>query len=85
MTTEYLRSLMADQNELCALSGLPFERSGVSGVKHARSPSLDRIEPSMGYVIGNVRFLCDGLNSAKSTGTDEQLIALCRAVVEKNT
>lgn len=85
LTTEYLRNVMAEQNESCFLSGLPFERSGTPGVKHARSPSLDRIKPELGYTMGNVRFLCDGLNSAKSTGTDDQLLEMCRAVVEKNS
>ena len=56
--------------ELCPLLGLPFpsgeERNGVT------SPSLDRIDPSKGYVPGNVWIVGRRANMVKNDGTAEE-------------
>lgn len=72
--------LIEKSGQRCALSGLPFRNGGLNPY----SPSLDRIKPELGYVPGNVRVILHGLNSLKSTGTDEDVVAICRAVVEKH-
>lgn len=46
------------------------------------SPSLDRKDPNKGYTEENTRLILNGLNALKSTGTDEELIEICRAVME---
>jgi hypothetical protein len=38
---------------------------GMNGLNW-NSPSLDRIDPTKGYVKGNVRLVCNSYNSAKS-------------------
>lgn len=45
----------------------------VSGQRSATSPSLDRIEPTLGYVVGNVRVISDRANRIKG---DRGLAAL---------
>ena len=45
----------------CALTGVPFD---FSAGRTWRSPSIDRIVPELGYVHGNVRVVCWGVNSA---------------------
>lgn len=45
----------------CELTGLPFN---LSGGRTWDGPSLDRIVPADGYVIGNVRVVCYAVNSA---------------------
>lgn len=45
----------------CELSG---ERLDLSPGRKPNSPSLDRIEPTLGYVPGNVRIICHALNTA---------------------
>lgn len=77
-----VKKLVDDSAGMCALSGLPFQRG--EGHSTTWSPSLDRIKPELGYVSGNVRLILHGLNALKSTGTDEDLMAVCRAVVERN-
>ena len=84
LTFEDARKLVEDSGGKCALSGIPFERPPKPGCKGPMSPSLDRIKPELGYVNGNVRVILDCLNSAKGSGTDEQLFQVCRAVVERN-
>lgn len=46
------------------------------------SPSLDRIDPSRGYVKDNVQVVTWWYNSAKQRLTDHELEQLCRRVVE---
>jgi len=43
-------------------------------------PSLDRIDPGLGYLRANVRFVCVIANLAKAGFTDDELIAFCRQV-----
>lgn len=74
--------LRARQRNKCVLSGLEFEKSE-TGVARMLSPSLDRIEPSKGYVAGNIRFILHALNAMKGSGTDVELIVICRAVLER--
>lgn len=85
MDSGHVMRVLESQGGVCALSGLPFRKTDVKGQKSAYSPSLDRIKPELGYVEGNVRVILDGLNSLKAHGTDEDLTAICRAVVEKNS
>jgi hypothetical protein len=52
-----------------------------SGASSDRSPSLDRYDPALGYVPGNVMVLCRGCNRRKQNHTGEQLIQLGQAVI----
>jgi len=77
-------SLGADVAELqrridkgfCELTGLPFD---LDGVRCWASPSLDRIEPKLGYVLSNVRIVCWGMNLALSNWGEETLLMMVRA------
>ncbi|MGX7953085.1 hypothetical protein ACWPM1_11040 [Tsuneonella sp. HG249] len=54
----------------CPALGIPL----VIGQKRSgHSPSLDRIEPTKGYVQGNVRVISDKANKLKGTRNAEQL------------
>jgi hypothetical protein len=44
----------------CQISGVTLT---LSGPRAATSPSLDRIDPTKGYVPGNVRVVCHALNA----------------------
>jgi hypothetical protein len=45
------------------------------------SPSLDRYDPALGYVPGNIMVICRGCNRRKQNHTGEQLIAFGQAIV----
>ena len=65
ITKEYLRDVFKMQDGRCALSGLSMTFIRMGGRKHPRtlkSASLDRIDNSKGYVVGNVQFVCLGIN-----------------------
>ena len=52
-----------------------------SGASSDESPSIDRYDPVLGYVPGNVMVICRGCNRRKQNHTGEQLIQLGRAVI----
>lgn len=65
---DYLTQVWYSQQGRCAVSGVAMQtESGTRENKNPYRASLDRIDNSQGYVIGNVRFVCHWVNNAKST------------------
>lgn len=56
--------------EVCPILGVRLERRG-SGT----SPSLDRINPELGYIKGNVWVISNKANMMKSNASREELLA----------
>lgn len=73
-----LREIVARCNGCCEVTGRPLEDSGPF------RPSLDRIEPKLGYVPGNVRIVCLVTNTAMlhygEAAFAEIAIAYCRRI-----
>ena len=46
--------------------------------------SIDRIRPELGYIESNCRLILMGLNTFKSTGDDQTVLAVAKALVEHN-
>ena len=73
LTREYLESIATDE---CPIFKIPFEwgRSGLGkGIKKENCPSLDRILPHKGYVIGNVAFISHRANRIKDNASMEEM------------
>lgn len=69
ITKQYLMSIAGEE---CPVFHTPFEwgRSGLGvGKQKPNGPQLDRIEPELGYVEGNVAFLSQKANRMKDSGT----------------
>lgn len=60
----------------CPVLGIPLRFA--ESVFDGNSPSLDRVNPSLGYVLGNVRIISDAANRAKRNSTPETLEAIAR-------
>lgn len=77
LTAKYLSSVFEQQKGLCALTYLPLVlpvgTRGFVDKGQFNAASLDRIDSSKGYVVGNVQFLCVGVNYMKNNWTDEYL------------
>ena len=58
--------------EYCPLLGIPLVVGAGRGKNGPSSPSLDRIEPSKGYVKGNVWVISDRANSIKRDALYEE-------------
>lgn len=85
LTIEYLKILWETQGGKCPLSGheliLPKDSDGWTEY-NPYNASLDRINNSVGYIEGNVRFISIMANLARQTFTDEQLINFCKSVAK---
>lgn len=64
---DYLKSIW---NDVCPILGIPLIVS--KGKQNDNSPSVDRIDPSKGYVPGNVVVISSRANTIKSYGTLEE-------------
>lgn len=84
----YLLQVYEEQGGICALSGKPFDvRSRIAGREYA-SPwgiSIDKIDPSIGYLKGNVRLICTMANVAKGRWSDTELLEFCQSVMENKS
>lgn len=67
--------------EVCPVFHWPLEIG--AGTSHDRSPSLDRIEPTKGYVKNNVWVISHLANRIKNNATLEQLEAVAAALRTK--
>lgn len=80
LTMEYCWQLYLNQDKKCALSGLPIAMH-VKGERYGEA-SLDRIDSSKGYLIGNVQWVHKRINRIKMDMTDEEFIFLCHSVYQ---
>lgn len=69
--------------ELCPLLGLPLDFSKRGKGPAPNSPTIDRIDPSIGYVPGNVWVISHKANTIKSNATLHQLEVLVTNLITK--
>ena len=83
LTVEFLKELWEKQSGICPFTGwkliLPKDSEAFTA-KNIANASIDRIDNSIGYMQGNVRFISVMANLARQTFTDDQLINFCKAV-----
>ena len=77
---EHLLLLWKNQNGLCAYSKLPLTIEA----NQQNIVSLDRIDSSKGYVVGNVQLVCRAINEMKMDRTENMFIYLCSLVSQNN-
>jgi deoxycytidylate deaminase len=82
VSPEYLWDLFIKQNKICVLSGLPLQftphRAATSTRRDFTNASLDRIDSSVGYIEGNVRWVHKALNIMRMSLTDKDFLEYCR-------
>ena len=84
ITLEYLKELWEKQNGLCPFTGwnplLPRSSSYSNDPNSMYRASIDRIDNSKGYVVGNIRFVSVIANYCRNTFTDDQVKLFCESV-----
>lgn len=85
LTLEYLKELWEQQKGICPYTGLKLQLATYT--KNHNNPiytaSLDRIDSSKGYEIGNVQFISTAINYMKHTMSHEDTINLCKIIAQK--
>ena len=85
LTLDAVLDMYERQQGKCAISDMKFS---AEPAKHGRAnpfrPSIDRIDNTGGYTIGNVQIVLAGVNIARSDFSDEEYFRICRAVARNN-
>lgn len=86
MTLDYLKELWESQDAKCPYTGWQMKNMECFSPDKQLPltpdrASLDRIDSSKGYVIGNVQFVCYMAQCCKSMFSPKQMIEFCEAVV----
>lgn len=84
LTILYIQELLEQQGYRCALSGVEIKGS-VSNNKRVNTyiemtASLDRIDSSKGYIIGNVQWVHKTVNIMKQALSDRDFIEWCNKI-----
>lgn len=74
--------LFLKQKKKCALSGVDLE---ISGTAIYNTASIDRIDSSKGYELGNVQWVHKHINFMKRTYSQEYFIDMCKKVANNNS
>lgn len=81
LTEDWAKALWTGK---CAVSGLDFVLGTRGSGPHIWSPTIDRIVPKLGYIQSNCRFILQAVNAMKGALTDEDMLKVARAIVERN-
>ncbi len=82
---QYLWDLFLGQERKCALTGVLLRFHQGSAVHRGETTaSLDRIDNSLGYVPGNVRWVHKDINKMRAAHDDKTFVAWCQQVVQHN-
>ena len=82
ITLDYLLDLWDKQCGICALSGITMTFELKKGRTHT-NVSIDKIDRTKGYVIGNIQLVCMACNQIKSDMTEETMYYFCKNIVEQ--
>lgn len=79
ITVEYLHELLMQQNERCALSGIPiYLQVGTKAfLTSDATASVDRIDSSEGYTVGNVQWVHKDVNAMKLDFDEAYFVKMC--------
>lgn len=82
LTKEYVDSITPTH---CPILGYLLVRQvGKVGASY-NSPSIDRIVPSKGYIIGNVQIISNKANTMKSNATPEELLMFANWILNQRS
>lgn len=83
ISLEYALDIAKQQNDKCALTGIPFTFKKTGEKYHdALLPSMDRINSNFGYIIGNIQWTTIWANRAKQHYSDQFFQEMCLHTVK---
>lgn len=84
---EYLWNLFLQQNKKCFITGIELfftKESYTHKYRYETTASLDRIDSSLGYIEGNVRWVHKDINKMMNNYGDEKFLQYCIAAVNNH-
>jgi len=75
-----LLDLWNKQDGRCAYTKLPL----LATANQFNTVSLDRVDSSKGYVVGNIQLVCSAINKMKQEYTEEMFLLFCLLVTQNN-
>jgi hypothetical protein len=88
LTLEYLKEIWETQKGLCSYTNIKMEMPRSSQDEDIKkSPtklSLDRIDPNIGYIKGNVEFVCYCVNVMKNDFSKDQMLHFIKLIIKNN-
>lgn len=75
-----LLALWDKQDGRCAYTKLPL----LATANQFNTVSLDRVDSSKGYVVGNIQLVCAAINKMKQEYTEEMFLLFCLLVTQNN-
>lgn len=73
-------------NGKCEVTGVTFDfNKSEKYDKNPHSPSIDRIDSSIGYTKENTRIVIWQYNLMKGEVSDNELLQLCKIIIERNS
>jgi len=82
ITLEYIANLYKEQDGKCAISGVNIDIKGTPW--KGQTGSLDRIDPTKGYVEGNVQWVHKQINEMKWDLQPEEFYNMVKQIYEYN-
>jgi len=76
--------LFLKQNRRCALSGQWIRFASACSRQSEATASLDRIDSSKGYVLGNIQWVHKDINKMKTDFREDRFVELCKMVSTHN-
>lgn len=81
ITLSDLKDQWDKQNGICPITGWVLDHN-LTGTHSYKQPSLDRIDSTKGYVVGNIQFVALIAQYAKHQFHEDALIDFCKAVTQ---
>jgi len=85
ITPKYMWELFLKQNQQCILSGQSIALAESKRTNQIMTASIDRIDPTKGYVEDNVQWVHTIVNYMKHTSTNLDFINWCHKISTHNT
>ena len=81
--SKFIDQLIEKQNNKCILTNIEFSfEKSIKSSRRPLAPSIDRINPKLGYTKDNVRLVCVMVNLSLNEFGDELFKMMCNSYVE---
>lgn len=85
LTEKQYKELVINSCGVCSLTGIPFNFTNNTYKRNPFSASIDRIDSTKGYFVGNVRLVCVAVNIALNEWGLDVLKRISERLIEKSS